>query len=331
MTRRSSAASASYDLYGSLVRSEIDLGFSAVHDDDSRLVDVRLLVGVCREVPEAVPAGNVVAERFDGPGQRFYTAAESEGGYCLRFHRCFDFWVSGGGRLVHVDWDPSVDLPLAAVYFSGTVMAFLLGLAGRLTLHASAVAPVPVPSVGRSVIAILGDSGAGKTTLAALCAAAGAAFVTDDLLLVDLGGPEPIVVGAANELRLRPEAGWVLEQFPVAPRVRRTPDGRLAIQPSPDHGDAGAGRLRALLVPVLARDEETVELTRVSPVDALFLLARAPRLAGWTDETVLSRQFDAMANLAARVPCFTAKIPWAPQTRRRVGETLLRLVGEATR
>jgi len=317
------------DLYGVRVRSEIDLGLGSV-DPGAEVVDVDLRAGICRSIPLAPPPGAVIAERSDGPGQPFYTATTSDEGYCLRFHRQFDFRVSLDQRSVRVDWHPGTELPLAAVYFTGTVMAFLLGLAGRLTLHASAVT-MPAESTLPGAFAILGDSGAGKTTLAALCAAAGASFLTDDLLLVDLEGPDALVGGAGNELRLRPEAAWVLDRFREPPELRRTADGRTAVRPQMDHPGVGATRLRALVIPMLAPDGDPVSLTPLSPVDALFELARAPRLAGWTAEKVVGRQFDAMADLAGRVPSFVAHIPWDPAARLGVGESLLRLVGDVTR
>jgi len=316
------------DLYGVRVRSEIDLGLGC-RDPASEAVDVELCAGICRTIPDTAPPGSVIAERFDGPGQPFYTATTSEEGYRLRFHRQFDFRVSPDRRSVRVDWHPGTELPLAAVYFTGTVMAFLLGLAGRLTLHASAVT-MPAGSTPHGAFAILGDSGAGKTTLAALCAAAGASFLTDDLLLVDLQGRDTFVGGAGNELRLRPEAAWVLDRFREPPEIRRTADGRTAVRPRADQTGAGATRLRALVMPMLAPDGDPVTLTPLSPVDALFELARAPRLAGWTAEHVVARQFDAMADLAGRVPSFVAHIPWDPEARLGVGESLLRLVGDVT-
>jgi len=167
-------------------------------------------------------------------------------------------------------------------------------------------------------------------SVTATCWRAGASFLTDDLLLVDLDGPDPLVGGAGNELRLRPEAAWVLDQFREPPELRRTADGRTAVRPQTDQIGAGATRLRALVMPMLAPDGDPVTLTPLSPVDALFELARAPRLAGWTAECVVGRQFDAMVDLAERVPSFVAHIPWDPGARLGVGAALLRLVGDVT-
>ena len=316
------------DLYGVRVCSEIDLGLGSV-DPGPGVVDVELRVGTCRSIPETAPAGSVIAERLDGPRQPFYTATTSDEGYCLRFHRRFDFRMSPDRRSVRVDWHPGTELLLAAVYFTGTVMAFLLGLAGRLTLHASAVT-MPAGSTVPGAFAIFGDSGVGKTTLAALCAAAGASFVTDDLLLVDLDGPDPLVDGTGNEFRLRPEAAWVLDRFREPPELRRTADGRIAVRPQMDEAGTGATQLRALVKPILVPDGDPVTLTPLSSVDALFELARAPRLAGWTAEHVVRRQFDAMVDLTRRVPSFVAHIPWDPGARLGVGAALLRLVGHVT-
>jgi len=110
------------DLYGERVHSEIDLGLGAM-DSGPEVADVELRAGICSSIPDTAPAGAVIAQRFDGPGQPFYTATTSDAGYCLRFHRQFDFQVSPDRRSVRVDWHPGTELPLAAVYFTGTVMA----------------------------------------------------------------------------------------------------------------------------------------------------------------------------------------------------------------
>ena len=71
-------------------------------------------------------------------------------------------------------------------------------------------------------------------------AAAGARLVSDDVLRVETQD-DPVCVGGAPQLRLRPGAGWALEQFATAPPVSPTADGRLAIAPPP----AAAIRLRS--------------------------------------------------------------------------------------
>jgi hypothetical protein len=313
-------------LYGRLVSSEVDLGFGISRPSGSAL---SFRVGRCRPVSDEPPIGDLLAERFDPEFGRFYTATRCADGYVLRFHQRFDFIVSPDLDVISVDWDPRVDLDLAAVYFAGTVMSFLFGLEGRLTLHASAVACPLGISATTGAVAIFGESGAGKTTLAALCVASGAEFLSDDLLLVDFESESPTASGRGTELRLRSESTWVLCQYAVHPETRPTPDGRTAICPPPPKSESRDYPIRALVRPELVSNDSPLSLTRLLPAEAFLELARVPRLAGWTTAAVLGRQFEAMADLAERVPCYVARIPWSTSSRPRAGSELLRAVSEA--
>jgi hypothetical protein len=88
--------------------------------------------------------------------------------------------------LVTRGWDVIVDPAaqsdpaLIRAVLLGWVMAMICLQRDLLVLHASAVA------FGDRVIAFMGDAGAGKSTLAAHCLAAGARLVADDMLRVTL-------------------------------------------------------------------------------------------------------------------------------------------------
>jgi hypothetical protein len=73
-------------------------------------------------------------------------------------------------------------------YLLGTIFAILCHQRGLLPLHASAV------SWGGGVIAFLGHSGEGKSSLAANLALRGFPVVADDICLVDAHGEGPAVV-----------------------------------------------------------------------------------------------------------------------------------------
>jgi hypothetical protein len=85
-----------------------------------------------------------------------------------------------GGREILFDPAPGADVALARAFLFGTVMAMVCLQRGLLALHASAVA------FEDRVVAFTGIQGAGKSTLAAHCVAAGGALMSDDLLVVSL-------------------------------------------------------------------------------------------------------------------------------------------------
>ena len=76
---------------------------------------------------------------------------------------------------VHADPDADDGVPSL---FLGGALAAAVALRGACVLHASAV------QTENLVIAFVGSSGMGKTTVAALCCASGARLVTDDVLRV---------------------------------------------------------------------------------------------------------------------------------------------------
>jgi hypothetical protein len=96
--------------------------------------------------------------------------------------------VRDGDRVV-VDMDPLVDPGLIRQCLLGAVMGVVLGQRGKLVLHAGSV------QVGGRAIAFLGDSGQGKSSLAAALVARGHHLIADDVTAVEFD-PFPAVVPA---------------------------------------------------------------------------------------------------------------------------------------
>jgi hypothetical protein len=101
------------------------------------------------------------------------------------------FRVSGGYQ-IGVDPEPNAEQNLVQSFLVGNALALLLYQRERLVLHASVI------SINGQGIAFLGDSGAGKSSIAAAFLARGHKFLVDDLASVD------ILAGAA----------WVDPGFP---------------------------------------------------------------------------------------------------------------------
>jgi len=83
-----------------------------------------------------------------------------------------------GGNSVIVDSRPDADPGLLRLHIFASVMGMICHQRGLLVLHASAVAH------HGSAVAFTGPPGAGKSTLAAHCVAAGGQFVADDVLVL---------------------------------------------------------------------------------------------------------------------------------------------------
>ena len=114
--------------------------------------------------------------------------------YFLRIHGIACYLVSYGREVV-VEPEPDA-LPLdVRAYLLGTIFVVLCQQRGLLPLHASAVT-----RRGR-VVAFLGRSGQGKSSLAAHLAQRGYPVVADDVCLVDSG--------PANQAMVIPTAPWL--------------------------------------------------------------------------------------------------------------------------
>jgi hypothetical protein len=203
---------------------------------------------------------------------------------------------------------------VVSILAAGTLMAFKLITAGHLVLHASAVR-----ICGRG-LAFIGASGMGKSTMASLMCADGAALITDDLALVTIAGDHALVTPGATESRLRPGAIQLTELF-TSPTTRLTSDGRIAV--TLPHGGNDALALDAIVIPVPSREHEKLELTALTPAQSLILLTQFPRIPGWTGGEVLSRQFALLGALVQRVPAYVAVIPWGPPFVVETGQQLL--------
>jgi hypothetical protein len=123
----------------------------------------------------------------------------ADGRYRMRFADGTECLVAADGSDVAAVPGPAATLDDLAVYLSGPLMGFVLRLRGRIALHASAVA------VQDGAVMFVGESGAGKSTLAALLALQGWPVVTEDIAVLDLGGPRPAVLPGHPNVGLWPD------------------------------------------------------------------------------------------------------------------------------
>jgi hypothetical protein len=196
------------------------------------------------------------------------------------------------------------DLETEQALFSGSALALWLVARSELVLHASAVA------WGDCAVAILGESNAGKTTLAAQCVIAGARLVGDDVLRVTHTEGEARWHAGVRWLRLRSAASALIEGWP-GPRYQSERDGRWVVTPEDDSLPLSA-RLHALLLPKLDANATELSLSPVSAAEALRRLVLAPRVRGLVAPDLLRKQLELNAQLARSVPCFEVTTPLGP-------------------
>ncbi len=302
-----------YRLHGCTVASDLQFYLPAA---DRRLVPDLTL----RRSTEPVDLSwepeepDVLARAVDERRAVRYAVARTPAGYRFRFADLCDFDISAD--LADATWAlaPGGDLGVVSVLASGALMAFRLIMSGHLVLHASAV-----HTCGRG-LAFIGASGMGKSTMASLMCADGAALITDDVARVTIDGDNALVMPGAVESRLRPAAIQLTELF-TSPTTRLTSDGRIAVTlPRWGHD---AVPLDAIVIPVPSREHEKLELTSLTPAQSLILLNQFPRIPGWVDSEGLSRQFTLLGELVKRVSAYVAVVPWGPPFVVGTGQQLL--------
>jgi hypothetical protein len=156
-----------------------------------------------------------------------------------------------------------------------------------------------------------GYSGMGKTTLAALCCAAGAKLVTDDVVPLTRTDTGFVCVGLSRELRLRDAAREVADLFPApAPPRRLTADGRLAIRPQA--ADSESNIVSAVVVPRPSREAQHVSIDALAPPTAVLHLLANSRIPGMVPMSLQKPYFELVTELVGQVPVFVATVPWGP-------------------
>lgn len=303
-----------YELHGLRILSEIPLGDPAGNGQGEGPYD--LAVTWHHAAISDGPERRVLAEAAWGRVPR-YRHVETATGFRLAFRDVCQVWVAPDRCSLSVRLEPGVDPGVIPIFLEGNVLALLLLLAGEAVLHASGV------SIGGQAVAFIGGSGVGKSTLAALCCAAGAELVSDDLLRLVPEGHDFRCLGGRGEVRLRPEAASLAESFRERPR-RMTADRRLAL--CVREGPAPPARLAAIVVPVRI-PSGPIRIERLNPLEAWRATVGAPRILGIRDPGLRRTQFEMMSGLAQRVPVLRAEVPAGPPFASLFGADLLAAIG----
>lgn len=101
-----------------------------------------------------------------------------DGAFWFRYPDATEFTIDASATRVDAWWSEHSTLEDTCAYLLGPVMGFALRLRGVLALHASAVL------IDGRAVALVGQSGAGKSTTAAAFAAAGYPVLADDVLAI---------------------------------------------------------------------------------------------------------------------------------------------------
>ena len=173
---------------------------------------------ICSEIllPELVPckAPINVTIHFGEIHQPF--SANSDHGNCLwatREEACFQ-WENVGRILIRngceiiVDAEPDVDPQELRLYILGVGLGVLLLQGSHWVFHAS------VMEIAGEAVAFIGESGWGKSTMAASLYKLGHRLVADDLLLLHLTPETPFIIPGFPQIKLWLETAVALDYSP---------------------------------------------------------------------------------------------------------------------
>lgn len=176
-----------YSAYGLTVDSDLALHLPRV-ERPADIVVARL----------DIPVDHRMVRWFDNTSSDWCQAGLVGDDFCLRFGDEAEFVVAADGR--RLGWY-SIEAPSSTLVhlLLDHVLPRALTKFGRAVLHGSCL------SLARgSCFAIIGDSGQGKSTLAAGLVGQGYRFLADDCVVVDVEAALPRVAPAYPELRLSP-------------------------------------------------------------------------------------------------------------------------------
>lgn len=263
-----------------------------------------VVVKVARTAPPAEEEPGPIVAQLKPTNTAGYTVYSVPGGYLFRFPRACDFRVDADGRNVVCLPAPTCPDGLLPILLAGTIAAWLLTLRGHAVLHASAV------RWGGATMLIAGRSGLGKSTVAALCCAAGAQLVADDVAALQGEREGVACTGLGSELRLRRPAFGIADLFSPPLVGSLTTDGRLAIRPS--SAEQETNLISAVLFPRPRRDSSEVVTRSVDAGQALLLLLANARIAAMVQPTLQKTYFETVSALVSAVPVMEAWVPWGP-------------------
>ena len=169
-------------------------------------------------------------------------------------------------------------------------------------MHASVV------DLNGGAVALMAETGRGKSTLAAAFARNGHEFLSDDSVVVETKGSDFLAMPSHPSIRLWEDSEQsLLGEALMAPPVSFTSKGRFLAGTALPHCDKPK-RLRVAYV-LGAGEATTVVFKRLSAAEGLIAWAQHSFLLDHEDRTQLAAHFDAISRVANHIPCFLLDYP----------------------
>ena len=240
-----------------------------------------------------------------------------DSGYLLRFPDLADFEVSRNGRTATAWPVPGVSPGTVEHLHLNQVLPLALSRQGRLVLHASAVA---FDGLG---VAFTGESGRGKSTLAASFATSGARLLTDDGLQLDWLDGQCQITPSHPSVRLWEDSQQALipQAVDLAPAVEYTTKARLLAGDAMAFCDKPQPLRRVYFLGEGVVPSLIIETVR--PAEALVELVKNSFLLDIAEKELLAWHFDEMVRLAELPIYYRIDYPRRYEDLPRVRESII--------
>lgn len=252
-------------------------------------------------------SGDVVMTMIEPDGNPWLTCTKTDKGYRFHFPVLADFLVDRLGRRVTCVARPGTPAETIRHLFLDQVIPLLLNLRGREALHASAI------RTASGACAFIGQSGRGKSTIAAAFLAIGYPVLCDDCLLLKDDPDRVLIEPAYPGLRLWDDSREVLlgharSTLPVAHYTSK----RRVYASDADHGDDEFLPLQGVYTLRRNEDEEPLTDPLIEPLslrDAFMELIEYAFRLDLTDRAMILRQMRVLERVASKVPVKRLRLP----------------------
>jgi hypothetical protein len=289
-----------YHLYGVSLRCDWALPFGAGDQAASRLAEVEI-----RKV-----AGDLGRDGTCGPQNRelywLHRERLANGSFYICWQDLFEFRVAPDGRRILAHALNETPWEVFHTYLLGGVISYALILQGLEPLHATVVV-----REGRAV-ALMGDCGHGKSSLAAACLRDGYQLLTDDLLIVRQEANGFLAYPGPPRIKLFPEVARALLGEGVQGVAMNQWTPKLIIPLNGKQYCRSEVPLKAVYVlrpPTNRYRVKTARQRAMSQRHAILALVANTFNRFIIDPARLGRQFDLVSSLATSIPIRSLTYP----------------------
>jgi hypothetical protein len=293
-------ASHCYGVYGIAIVSDVPLDLPQYEAGGLGNVECRTASASAFE--EA--AQTAADDRGAAPWHR--VASLADGSTYVSWDRVGEFIVSADGRRITCRRASGSSLESFQVYMLGQALSFALVKQGFEPLHATAVV------VDGGAVAFLGESGFGKSSLAACFLEAGCRLLTDDLLVLQRSSAQVFAFPGPPRIKLFPQIARRFLGGDFSPVPMNGGTGKLILPISDRLRCAVPVPITALFAVEAPRDacrRDHVSIEPLSPRGAFIQLVKSTFNRRLVTASRLQRQLQIMADVAGDVPVATLSYP----------------------